>query len=156
MCWVGFERLGELGVDAVMAQTEPYRAVGVLVVDDEPMLRIYALDFIEDAGFAAYEASGPDEAIRMLESHPDICIVFTDINMPGSMDGLKLARYVRRRWPPVQIIVTSGQMEPGSEEMPTGSVFLSKPYRPEMITGRLRKMAESVARGMPGDQGNRL
>jgi two-component system, response regulator PdtaR len=109
-----------------MAQTEPCRTVGVLVVDDEPMLRIYALDFIENAGFAAYEASGADEAIRMLESHPDICIVFTDINMPGSMDGLKLARYVRRRWPPVQIIVTSGQMEPNSEEMPTGSVFLGK------------------------------
>lgn len=128
-----------------MAQAHPYRAVGVLVVEDEILLRMDALDFIEQAGFAVYEASGADEAIRLLEQHPDIRIVFTDIHMPGSMDGLKLAHYVRRRWPPVQLIVTSGQLRPPAQDMPAGSLFLGKPYRPELVTGHLRNIAANLS-----------
>jgi CheY-like chemotaxis protein len=125
-----------------MAQIRLYDAVGVLVVEDESLLRMVALDFISQAGFTVYEAKGADEAIRILESQPDIRIVFTDINMPGSMDGLKLAHYIRRRWPPVQLIVTSGQRKPSAEDMPAGSVFLAKPYLPGLLTGQLRAMAE--------------
>ena len=139
-----------------MEETRPYGALSVLVVEDEPLLRMDALDFIEQAGFIVFEARGADEAIRMLELHSEIRIVFTDINMPGSMDGLKLAHYVRGRWPPVQLIITSGNMIPRADEMPTGGVFLGKPYRPSQVTERLRAMAASLPNAPWGDQGNRL
>src|SRR3954468_18520562 len=80
----------------------------VLIVEDEYLVRIHAAEVIRDAGFEVMEASNADEAIVILESRPDIRVVFTDIQMPGSMDGLKLARAVRDRWPPVQIVATSG------------------------------------------------
>jgi CheY-like chemotaxis protein len=149
------ERLPAPGVYAPMAQIRPYDA-GVLVVEDETLVRMDALDLIEQAGFTVFEARGADEAIRMLELHSEIRIVFTDIYIPGSMDGLKLADYVRRRWPPVQLIVTSGRMQPSAEDMPVGSVFLGKPYRPDLITGQLRAMAASFSHACEGDQGNRL
>ena len=80
----------------------------VLVVDDEVLVRTVAVDMVEQAGFEVIEASNADEAIRILESRQDIRAVFTDIQMPGSMDGLRLAQSVRDRWPPVALIVTSG------------------------------------------------
>jgi CheY-like chemotaxis protein len=79
-------------------------ATGVLIVEDEFLLRADAADSIERAGFQVYQASNADDAIRVLETHEDIRVVFTDINMPGSMDGLKLAHYVRRRWPPIKLV----------------------------------------------------
>jgi two-component system, response regulator PdtaR len=81
----------------------------VLVVEDESLVRMNALAMVEEAGFEAIAASDADEAIRLLESRSDIRAVFTDIQMPGSMDGLRLARVVRDRWPPVALIITSGQ-----------------------------------------------
>ncbi len=86
------------------------------------------------------------EAIRLLEEHGDIGILFTDINMPGSMNGLELARYVRDRWPLVKIILASGQLPRGGD-MPRESVFLSKPYRAQQITSALLEMAAQTARG---------
>jgi CheY-like chemotaxis protein len=81
----------------------------VLVVEDELLIRMQAVSMIEEAGYDVVEASNADEAIAILEARTDIRIVFTDIEMPGSMDGLKLARYVRDRWPPIQLVVTSGR-----------------------------------------------
>ena len=81
----------------------------VLIVEDEPLIRMGTASLIEDAGFKVHEAGNADEAIRILELHDEIRLIFTDVNMPGSMDGLKLAHYVRGRWPPVKIIVTSGK-----------------------------------------------
>jgi CheY-like chemotaxis protein len=83
---------------------------------------------VEEAGFEAIEASDADEAIRILESRNDIRAVFTDVNMPGSMDGLRLARVVRNRWPPVALIVASGHSNVLESDLPTGGRFLSKPY----------------------------
>ena len=80
----------------------------VLIVEDEPLVRLGAVQAIEDAGFEVIEAANADEAIRILENRSDIRVVFTDIHMPGSIDGLKLAHAVRDRWPPIKIIVTSG------------------------------------------------
>ena len=100
---------------------------------------------IEDAGFITYEAGTADEAILILERHPDIRFVFTDINMPGSMDGIRLAHCVRERWPPVQFIVTSGQMKFGEAELPHGSAFLGKPYSPEEVVRKIEKMFEANA-----------
>ena len=113
---------------------------GVLIVEDEFLLRWDAVDFIEDAGFAVYQASNADEAIALLELHDDIRAVFTDIQMPGTMDGLKLAHYVRGRWPPVKLILTSGHARPLAEDMPAGSGFVGKPYQLEKVAGSLRAM----------------
>lgn len=82
----------------------------VLVVEDSAILRLMAVDIVEQAGFDAIEAGDADEAVRILESRNDIRIVFTDIDMPGSMDGMKLAACIRDRWPPVEIILTSGHL----------------------------------------------
>lgn len=109
----------------------------VLVVEDEPLLLMTAIDIVEGAGFEAIAARDADEAIRLLESIPDIRILFTDIHMPGSMDGLKLAAAVRRRWPPIEIIIVSGMKRPDAAEMPERSVFFSKPYDPRVVSGAL-------------------
>jgi CheY-like chemotaxis protein len=109
----------------------------VLIVEDELLLRMNAVEMIEAAGFEAIEAGNADEAIGVLESRRDITVVFTDIQMPGSMDGLKLARAVRGRWPPIKIVATSGRVNVGETDLPDGGRFLSKPYSPHQIAGVL-------------------
>ena len=113
----------------------------VLIVEDEPLIRIGAVKIIEDAGFEVIEAPSADEAIRILECRGDIRVVFTDIHMPGSMDGLKLAHAVRNRWPPIKIIVTSGRDLITEKDLPEGGRFFAKPYDPIEITGALREWA---------------
>ena len=100
----------------------------VLVVEDDPMLLMHAVDVIEGAGFETVIASNADEAVAILEARADIRIVFTDIDMPGSMDGLKLAAAVRGRWPPIEIIITSGQRMPDLADLPARGFFFPKPY----------------------------
>ena len=99
----------------------------VLVVEDEPIIRLISLIELEDAGFITIEAKDADEAIAILEKRQDIDFIFTDVNMPGSMDGAKLAAAVRDRWPPVHIIVTSGRVKPA--RMPAEAIFIPKPYK---------------------------
>jgi CheY-like chemotaxis protein len=117
----------------------------VLIVEDESLIRMGAISPIEDAGFIVYEAASADEAISLLERHREIRLIFTDIHMPGSMDGLKLAHYVRGRWPPVKIIVTSGQMKPRGEDLPSDAVFIGKPYRSEDIAQKISEMLAEAA-----------
>ena len=112
-----------------------------MVVEDELLIRLHAVEMIEEAGFEAVEAANADEAIRVLESREDIRIVFTDIKMPGSSDGLKLAHAVRDRWPPIKIIVTSGHVAVPQGAMPAGGRFFSKPYQPSEIAGALYELA---------------
>jgi CheY-like chemotaxis protein len=116
-------------------------AVIVLVVEDEILLRMAAVDLVEEAGFEALEASNADDAILLLEARDDIRIVFTDIDMPGSMDGLKLAAAVRSKWPPIRIIVVSGHRKPQDGELPEGSVFFAKPYPARELASTLQRMA---------------
>ena len=111
----------------------------VLIVEDEFLLRMDAVDMISSAGFEAIEASNADEAIGILEARCDITVVFTDIQMPGSMDGLKLARAVRGRWPPIKIVATSG-LSVGAADLPEGGRFVRKPYSPVEVTGVLREL----------------
>ncbi|MDM9644856.1 response regulator [Rhizobium sp. S163] len=113
----------------------------ILIVEDESLLRMLAVDLVEDAGFVALEAADADEAIALLQTNSDIRIVMTDIDMPGSMDGLMLAAAVRDRWPPISIIVVSGKHRPTSEELPEGGVFFSKPYDLRKMTEQLQEMA---------------
>jgi CheY-like chemotaxis protein len=113
----------------------------VLIVEDEFLIRQSAVEMIDEAGFEAIEAANADEAIEILESRSDIQIVFTDIHMPGSIDGLKLAHAIRDRWPPIKLIVTSGQMAVAESALPTGGRFFSKPYQPSAIARALHELA---------------
>lgn len=112
----------------------------VLVVEDEALLRMNAVDIVHQAGFEVLEASTADEAIDILEARDDIRVVFTDIQIPGSMDGLKLARAVRGRWPPIQIIATSGRVKVSEHDLPQGGRFLPKPYTTHQVTQLLLEM----------------
>src|ERR1043166_3188767 len=112
----------------------------VLIVEDEFLLRMNAVDMIQAAGFEAVEAADADEVIEILETRRDITVVFTDIQMPGSMDGLKLARAVRGRWPPIKIVATSGRVNIAESDLPEGGRFLPKPYSPDQIAGLLREI----------------
>lgn len=115
----------------------------VLIVEDEFLLRKYAAGTIEDTGFEVVKAGNVDEAIAIPEARPDIRVVFTDIQMPRSMDGLKLADYVRGKWPPIKIIDTSGQMTFSDADLPEGGIFLPKPYAPEAISATLHTLTGS-------------
>ena len=112
----------------------------VLIVEDEFLLRLDAVDMIAAAGYEVLEAGNADEAIVILEAHRDITVIFTDIQMPGSMDGLKLARAVRGRWPPIKIVATSGHVHVSETDLPEGGRFLPKPYSPKQVTGVLREL----------------
>ena len=115
----------------------------VLVVEDEPLLRMLAVDVVEEAGFIAIEAGDADEAVILLESRTDITLLFTDINMPGSMDGLKLAHAVRDRWPPIKILVVSGKQQFQSVDLPSNSCFVGKPYQASALVEELRSLVGS-------------
>jgi CheY-like chemotaxis protein len=115
--------------------------VHVLVVEDELLSRMHAINLVEDAGYTAVEASDADEAIAILEARKDIRIVFTDIDMPGSMDGLKLAHAIRKRWPPIELILTSGHFRLSEDDMPERGRFFPKPYRDQEIISLLHHFA---------------
>jgi CheY-like chemotaxis protein len=100
----------------------------VLVVEDEPLLMMVAVEMIAELGFEVIEARHADQAIAIMEKCPEVHVVFSDVHMPGSMDGLKLAHYVRHRWPPIKILITSGMARLAVEELPTGGRFIPKPY----------------------------
>lgn len=108
-----------------MVETE--RTV-ILVVEDELLVRMDLVDLLEAAGHKTYEAGNATEAIAILEEHDEIRVVFTDIQMPGDMDGLALSHYVRDRWPPTIIIVCSGNERPGTDKLPRDAAFIPKPY----------------------------
>ena len=116
------------------------KRVIVLIVEDESLIRMSAVEMVEDAGYIAVEAASADEAIAILETRNDICVVFTDINMPGSMDGLKLARAIRDRWPTMHLIVTSGLTTPDECDLPANGKFFRKPYEAAQITSALREL----------------
>jgi CheY-like chemotaxis protein len=113
----------------------------ILVVEDEFLIRMQAVEMIEEAGFDVAEASNADEAIRLLEMRKDIRIVFTDIEMPGSMDGLRLARAIRNRWPPIELVLTSGKHRLDSSELPVRGHFVPKPYSFDILITALRQLA---------------
>ena len=115
----------------------------VLVVEDDALLRILAVEVVEEAGFTAIEARNADEAVVLLEARTDITLVFTDINMPGSMDGLKLAHAVRDRWPPIKILVGSGKQQLHPSDLPSNSCFVEKPYQAAALVEELRSIIGS-------------
>jgi two-component system, response regulator PdtaR len=126
-----------------LAESPPKSRPVVLIVEDDPLLRMLAVDLIEEAGFVALEAGDADEAVSLMESRPDISLLFTDVDMPGSMDGLKLAHAVRDRWPPIKILVVSGQARLQSCDLPSNSCFVGKPYQAATIIEELRSLIGS-------------
>jgi CheY-like chemotaxis protein len=118
----------------------------VLVVEDEMLLRMRAVDMVEDAGFTSVEAVDADEAVAILESRSDIALLFTDIQMPGSMDGLKLAHAVHQRWPPIKIILVSGQLKLANADLPADSRFFGKPLEAEEMIAEMRNLIGQARR----------
>lgn len=112
----------------------------VLVVEDEMLLRMRAVDMVEDAGYTSVEAVDADQAVAILEARSDVALMLTDIQMPGSMDGLKLAHTVHRRWPPIKIILVSGQLQLANIEIPLDSRFFGKPLEAAEMIAQMRNM----------------
>ena len=113
----------------------------ILVVEDEPLLRMFAADMAEDAGFEVVQAANATEAVDILERRLDIRIVFTDIDMPHGISGIKLAACIRDRWPPIEIIITSGKPFPPETDLPERALFFAKPYRQDEVIAAMRDMA---------------
>jgi CheY-like chemotaxis protein len=109
----------------------------VLIVEDEAVIRMNVVQVAEDAGYEVLEAANADEAIDILECRDDICAVFTDVRMPGYMDGIRLAHVIKGRWPPIQLIIMSGLEVPDGSDFPW---FIRKPYGNEQITAALREV----------------
>jgi CheY-like chemotaxis protein len=124
----------------MMVLDHPIVPAVVLVVEDEMLLRMRAVDMVEDAGYTSVEAVDADEAVAILESRSDIALMFTDIQMPGSMDGLKLAHTVHKRWPPIKIILVSGQLKPANLDIPANSRFYGKPLEAKEMIAELQSM----------------
>ena len=114
--------------------------ITVLVVEDEPLVSMALVDELEHHHYQVLEAPTARAAIRILESRNDISLIITDVDMPGSMDGLMLAAAVRDRWPPIRIIVVSGHRTVQITDIPDGSIFYEKPYKFEDILRSMREM----------------
>ena len=112
----------------------------VLIVEDEMLLRMRAVDMVEDAGYTSVEAVDADEAVTILEARSDIALLFTDIQMPGSMDGLRLAHAVHERWPPIKIILVSGALKLEKSDIPPDSRFFGKPLEAKEMIAEMQEM----------------
>jgi two-component system, response regulator PdtaR len=121
------------------------KQVAALVVEDEALVRFDLAQRLQAEGYTTFEAANAAEAIAVLEAHPEIRVVFTDIQMPGTMDGLALSHYIRHRWPPTIIVVSSGQPSPRQHEMPVDAVFIGKPYGARALGGVLESIRQQLA-----------
>ncbi len=124
-----------------MQMIEP-RSV-VLVVEDEPIIRLNAIEMVEGADFEALEAGNAAEALNILERRQDICVVFTDIEMPGGIDGIALATTIRSRWPSIELILTSGRLNTPLRHIPTRGLFFAKPYDERAVVSAMREFCHT-------------
>src|SRR3954469_5105247 len=114
----------------------------ILVVEDEVLVRMVAADVLEDAGFTVLESASAEEALTLLETRSDVEVLFTDVNMPGAMDGLGLAQTVHNRSPEISILIGSGRIRPCPAELPPGARFIAKPYAPAALTDAVWAVAQ--------------
>ena len=122
-----------------MPASEP--RMTILVVEDHTNVRMFMTDFLDESGFKVFEAVSADEALTLLEGRPDVQAVVTDIEMPGSMNGIKLTHEIRHRWPGIGVVVTSGQQWPGPNDLPEGVPFIAKPYLLGTVITAIRQIA---------------
>lgn len=124
-----------------MTDPTPQSRPCALVVDDDAFIRMDALDILEDVGFETLEATDADAALVLLrERHPDLSVLFTDVQMPGELDGFALARHAAGHWPHIRIVVASGQATPGPDDLPDGAHFIAKPFSARIVHDHLRDM----------------
>jgi CheY-like chemotaxis protein len=116
------------------------RKAVVLIVEDEPVIRFATLDALEEVGHVVLEAANADEAMVLLRHRRDIDVVFTDVNMAGSMDGIQLAQRVRAIRPHTGIIITSGVVQLDPMLLPANTVFLPKPYQHDMLLSAIHSL----------------
>lgn len=119
--------------------------IAVLVVEDEVLIRMDFADQLRAAGYETHEASNSAEAIAILELHPEIRAVFTDVQMPGDMDGLQLSHYVRERWPPTVIVVCSANQLPSPDVLPSDASFVAKPFESDAVDAMLSHVRSQLA-----------
>jgi CheY-like chemotaxis protein len=112
----------------------------ILVVEDEALIRIWAADLLEENGFSVLEAKDADAALKVLEARPDVKLLFTDVQMPGSLNGMELAREVHARWPHILLVITSGRERPTRGEIPDDGRFVAKPYSAEELLGQVNDL----------------
>jgi two-component system, response regulator PdtaR len=132
-------------IDAMMDAMANKPAPVILIVEDDPFLRMLTVEFVNEAGFETLEACDADQAIAILESSSKITVLFTDVNMPGSMDGLKLAGVVNNRWPAIAILIASGHVLLQQADLPPNGRFLRKPYRAAAMIADLHSLAGRAA-----------
>ena len=132
-----------------MQQPKAGTGPAVLIVEDEILLLMDAIDSLEAAGFEVVDAKNADDAIAMLEQRNDIVLIFTDIDIPGSMDGLKLAHFVKNRWPPIKIIATSGHAKIKANDLPEGSRFIPKPYKAPEVAETIHQLIQPREMRLP-------
>jgi len=130
-----------------MAQSARLKPPTILIVENEALVRLELFVRLTELGLIVLVAENADEAIALFDTHPEIEILLTDIRMPGSMDGVRLAHHVRDRWPPVKIIVTSGLIEAELSELPGDSLFMPKPYGPATLERTLERIM--TGNGLP-------
>jgi CheY-like chemotaxis protein len=130
-----------------MSSSEPRMVV--LVVEDETLVRMFIADFLDEAGFKVFEAVSGDEAVQVLQARPDVQVVVTDIEMPGAMNGLELARVIRERWPGVGVVLTSGRERPRDGDVPDAVAFLPKPYAPFALLRLVQEMLGEADKPLP-------
>ena len=130
---------------APMKSADAHIPLIVLMVEDDELVRELGVQLLSEAGFRVLEAVNGDEALSLLEYNPNIRVLFTDINMPGSLDGFTLASVAAVQWPHLAIIIGSGEMLPRSGSLPRGITFVRKPYDPESIIRLIRKMTKAPA-----------
>ncbi len=109
----------------------------ILVVEDEPLLRLFNADMLSDAGFDVLEAANADEALRVLETTRDIKVVFTDVEMPGALDGFALAQRIEALWPEIGVVITSGRRRPDMVLTAPARCFVAKPFKAAQIVGAI-------------------
>src|ERR1700733_228581 len=112
----------------------------VLLVEDETLIRLWAADLLEENGFSVVEAKDADAALKVLECRPDVKLLFTDVQMPGSLNGMELAREVHARWPHILLVITSGRERPARVEIPDDGRFVAKPYSGEELLGHVNDL----------------
>jgi CheY-like chemotaxis protein len=121
-----------------------------LVVEDDAIVRMDVVEILQNAGFRSLDAADPSEALELLEARGDsIVLLFTDVEMPGEMNGLGLAREVALRWPETSIVVASGRHVPGPGELPDGAAFIRKPFTAELVYNRLQELLPDGAKPEP-------
>ena len=127
-----------------MTARAPTRQCPVLVVEDEELLSLYVDGFLEEAGFEVIDAADADAALEILARRPDVRVLFTDIQMPGAIDGMELARRVHEHWPQVLLLITSGNSRPSTAEIADHGHFLPKPYRPDEVIREIHDLTEEA------------